>query len=102
MLVQEPFLVLHINTFCPTGILLTVVLGLVVAKKAPLPETTVQLPVPIESELAPITAGVPKQMVWLAPATAGVGGVSAKIDMVCELPAAHGLLMLHRNTLRPN
>jgi hypothetical protein len=70
---QVPFVTVHVNVFAPMLRLFTLVDAELALPSVPVPELTVQRPVPISGVVADIVP-VAEQICWSAPTLAVLGG----------------------------
>jgi len=99
--VEQLLLIVQANTFIPKPKLVILVFADVGDVIVPLPETTVQEPVPIAALLAVIKAELFTQIVWFTPALAVVGAGSTVIASVALGATQTPFVITHSKTLTP-
>ncbi len=93
-------LIVHWKTFTPTPKPVTPVVLLVAEVITPVPDTNVQLPVPIAGRF-PLKVAVVAHTVWFTPAIAGVGLASCCTETVDDELGHTPLPIVHWNTFAP-
>ena len=84
---QTPLEMVHLNTFAPSPNPVTPLVGEPGVVMVPVPFTSVHVPLPTVGALPPSVAVV-AQMVWLVPASAGVGGLST-VTVTSSVSSGH-------------
>lgn len=99
---QGAFVIDQVKTLVPAVNPVIVVTGEEGVVITPLPETFIHTPTPVTAGFpAIVTEPVLRQIVWLGPAAAAVGG-GFPVIVTCDTEVTHGkLIILHLKTLAP-